>query len=59
MDFSPDGNLMMYSVRQGGADEIAVRIRNLESGEDLPDRLGNALYSGVGFDDGGTVQSVS
>lgn len=54
MDFSPDGNLMMYSVRQGGADEIAVRIRNLESGEDLPDRLGNALYSGVGFDDGGT-----
>ena len=54
MDFSPDGNLMMYSIRQGGADEIAVRIRNLESGEDLPDRLGNALYSGVEFDDAGT-----
>ena len=54
MDFSPDGTLMMYSIRQGGADEIAVRIRDLESGEDLPDRLVDALYSGVEFDDTGT-----
>ena len=54
MGFSPDGDLMMYSVRQGGADEIEVRIRDLETGEDLPDRLPNALYSGVEFDDDGT-----
>ena len=54
MDFSPDGSLMMYSLRQGGADEIEVRIRDLETGEDLPDRLPDALYSGVEFDDGGT-----
>ena len=54
MDFSPDGTLMMYSIRQGGADEIAVRIRNLQSGEDLPDGLADALYSGVEFDGSGT-----
>jgi prolyl oligopeptidase len=51
MGFTSDARLMMYSVRQGGADEIAVRIRDLETGEDLPDHLPNALYSGVRFDD--------
>ncbi len=50
MDFSPDGALMMYSVRQGGADEIEVRIRDLEASVDLQDRLPDALYSGVEFD---------
>lgn len=50
MDFTSDGALMMYSIRQGGADEIAVRIRDVESGVDLPDQLQNALYSGVSFD---------
>lgn len=51
MDFSEDGRLMMYSIREGGADEIEVRIRDLETGEDLPDRLPAALYGGVAFDD--------
>ena len=54
VDFSPDGGLMMYSIRQGGADEIEVRIRDLETGEDLADRLPDALYSGLDFDDDGT-----
>ncbi|MGH7500492.1 MAG: prolyl oligopeptidase family serine peptidase [Longimicrobiales bacterium] len=49
MDFSPDGRVMMYSVRQGGADEIEVRFRDVTTGEDLPDRLPNALYGGVEF----------
>ena len=49
MDFSPDGRVMMYSIRQGGADEIEVRFRDVESGEDLPDRLPNALYGGIDF----------
>ncbi len=54
MGFSSDGALMLYSVRQGGADEIAVHVRDLESGEDLPDHLPNALYSGVEFDEDGS-----
>ncbi len=53
MGFSSDGRLMAYSVRQGGADEIAVHIRDLETGEDLPDRLPNALYGGFDWDDDG------
>jgi prolyl oligopeptidase len=52
--FSPDGSLMLYTIRQGGADEVEYRIRDTESGEDLPDRLPNALYSGVEFDEDGT-----
>ncbi|NIX22962.1 MAG: hypothetical protein GWN07_25280, partial [Actinobacteria bacterium] len=53
IDFSEDGSLMLYSVRRGGADEISVRVRDLERGRDLPDSLPNALYGGVGFEDGG------
>ncbi|MDA0327691.1 MAG: prolyl oligopeptidase family serine peptidase [Gemmatimonadetes bacterium] len=53
-DFSEDGTLMMFSVRQGGADEVEVRIRDLVNNVDLPDRLPNALYSGLDFDDEGT-----
>lgn len=53
MDFSPDGRIMMYSVRQGGADEIEVRFRDLTTGEDLPDRLPDALYGGIDFSSDG------
>ena len=52
--FSPDGRLMLYAIRQGGADETEVRIRDLESGEDLADRLPDALYQGIEFDSAGT-----
>jgi prolyl oligopeptidase len=54
MSFSPDGGLMAYSVRQGGADEVEVRIRDLEAGQDLPDRLPNALYGGFDWDADGS-----
>jgi prolyl oligopeptidase len=50
---SPDGRHAFYTVRQGGADEVEVRIRNLETGEDLPDRLPPALYGGVTWDEDG------
>ena len=42
-DFSPDGNLMMYAIRDSGQDEVQMRIRDLASGEDLRDRLPNFL----------------
>jgi prolyl oligopeptidase len=48
---SPDERYMMYTVRQGGADEIEVRIRDLETGQDLPDRLPPALYGGIDWDE--------
>jgi len=53
VDFSPDGSVMAYSVREGGADEIEVRFRDLSTGLDLPDRLPRALYSGIEFTEDG------
>ncbi|MCH7563298.1 MAG: hypothetical protein IH968_05670 [Gemmatimonadetes bacterium] len=54
VDFTPDGDIMMYSVRLGGSDELEIRFRDVETGEDLPDRLPRALYGGLDFDDDGT-----
>ena len=52
-DFSPDGSLMLYAVRDGGQDEVSIRVRDLTTGEDLPDRLPNALYGSVSFSEDG------
>ncbi len=49
-DFSPDGTLMMYAVRDGGRDEVEIRIRDLAAGEDMPDRLPTFLYGSTFFD---------
>jgi prolyl oligopeptidase len=48
---SPDNRYLMYSVRQGGADEVEIRIRDVETGEDLSDRLPNGLYGGIEWDE--------
>ncbi|MDX1492856.1 MAG: prolyl oligopeptidase family serine peptidase, partial [Longimicrobiales bacterium] len=48
---SPDERYLMYAVRQGGADEVEIRIRDLETGEDLQDRLPDGLYGGIEWDD--------
>ncbi|MBI2403489.1 MAG: S9 family peptidase [Gemmatimonadetes bacterium] len=48
--FSPDGRLMLYSVRDGGPDEISVRVRDVANGADLPDSLPWALYASISFD---------
>ena len=53
-DFSSDGDLMMYAIRDGGQDEVQIRIRDLATGEDLPDRLPNFLYGSTFFDPEGT-----
>jgi prolyl oligopeptidase len=54
VDFSQDGKLLIYSIRDGGQDEVQIRIRDLETGEDLPDALPNALWGGVSFNDDAT-----
>ena len=46
---SPDGSLLMYSVRDGGPDEITVKIRDLRTGKDLADSLPPALYASLAF----------
>lgn len=44
-----DGALLMYAVRDGGPDEITVKIRDLATGRDLPDSLPRALYGALAF----------
>lgn len=51
---SPDGRLLLYSVRDGGQDEVEIRVRNTEEGVDLPARLPGALYSSVAFNQSGS-----
>jgi prolyl oligopeptidase len=46
---SHDAKLLAYGVRQGGLDEIAIRVREVETGRDLPDRLPAGLYRSLAF----------
>jgi len=39
MDYSPDGRLVAIGTREGGADEVKVLFRDVDTGRDLPDRL--------------------
>jgi prolyl oligopeptidase len=49
MDISRDGKLVAYSVRQSGQDEVEIRLKEVDSLRDLPDRLPKALYGSVSF----------
>ena len=44
---SRDGTLLAYGVRQGGEDEIAIKLLDVETRKDLPDRLPKARYFGI------------
>lgn len=52
---SPDGTLMAYSVRKGGADEVEIRFLNVDTGKELPDVLPPARYFSISIapDNGG------
>ncbi len=53
-DISDDGGLAAYAVREGGVDEVSVRLRDVDTGEDLPDVLPPARYGQVALaPDGG------
>jgi len=46
-DVSKDGNLLVYDVREGGADEQSVHLLDVKSRRDLSDVLPSARYAGV------------
>ncbi len=46
-DLSDDGSLMVYAVRQGGADEAVLHFLRVSERRDLPDVLPSARYFGV------------
>ena len=45
LDFTSDGNFMSYSVRDGGEDEIKIKIYDLVNKVELPDSLPWSLYN--------------
>ncbi len=46
VDISDDGKLVAYGTRQGGEDEVAVSIVDVDTKVLLPDRFPRARYSG-------------
>ncbi len=46
-DLSDDGTMMVYAIREGGVDEVALRLRDLDAGQDLPDAFPPARYGSV------------
>ena len=59
-DIARNGSLLVYGVRQGGADEESVHVINVRERKELPDVLPSARYFGVslGPDDKGIYYSV-
>ena len=47
IDASKTGDLLVYAVREGGADEEVVRLLDVNKKQDLPDALPKARYTGV------------
>ena len=47
LDISRDGNLVAYAVRDGGVDEVSIRLHDVETGQDLDDVLPPARYGQV------------
>ncbi|MCX5800138.1 MAG: prolyl oligopeptidase family serine peptidase [Candidatus Eisenbacteria bacterium] len=43
-DVSKDGTILAYGIRDGGQDEVAVRLFNVDTKCDLPDTLTRGLY---------------
>ncbi len=54
------GRFLVYAVRDGGQDEVTPRIRDLATGQDLPDAFAAGLYSSVVLtaDDNGFYYSL-
>jgi prolyl oligopeptidase len=59
-DIAKNGSLLVYGVRQGGADEESVHVIQVREGRELPDVLPSARYESVilGPGDKGIYYSV-
>ena len=54
-DVSPNARLLAYSTDHRGDEVFTLRIRDLDTGTDLPDRIENTYYSSAWALDGGTL----
>jgi len=46
---SPDGRFVAYAVSDGGTDWDNWRVREVETGKDLPDLIGDTKFTGVSW----------
>ncbi len=49
MDFSDDGRLLAYAIADGGSDWQIWRVRDVDTGKDLPDEVRWSKFSGASF----------
>ena len=47
LDISKDGSILVYAIRQGGEDEIEVRLLDIGKGRDIADGLPKSRIMGV------------
>jgi prolyl oligopeptidase len=53
MDVSPDGKLLVYKIARSGSDWNEIFVKNIETGEMLPDHIEWVKFSGVAcYNDG-------
>lgn len=50
---SNEGDLLAYGVSEGGSEESTLRVRDVQTGKDLPDQITRARYSSVCWLPGG------
>jgi oligopeptidase B len=55
VDVSPDGRLLAYSVDLKGDERFTLRIKDLDTGELLPDQLPEVHYGSAWSADGSTI----
>ena len=46
-DISQDGTVVVYAVREGGVDEVSLRLMDVDTREDFPDILPAARYGQI------------
>jgi prolyl oligopeptidase len=44
---SPNGELLVYGIRKGGEDEVAIHLFDVAARQDMPDSLPRARYFGI------------
>jgi prolyl oligopeptidase len=49
LDVSHDGRLIAYGTSSGGSDWVEYRVRDVATGEDLPDVVRNGKFTGVAW----------
>ena len=57
-DVSPDHQLLAYSTDHTGSERYTLRVRDLETGSDLPDEISDVTYGTAWSDDGSVLLYV-